>query len=98
MLTGSNQMFCLVLVRNIAFNFLQDMQKLYTLTANTISSFMCGVPNLVSIPDSVLQQTILTGKQADWTRWRWQEEWGRAGEATYQSYVSHFFLFYILHF
>lgn len=44
MLTGSNQMFCLVLVRNIAFNFLQDMQKLYTLTANTISSFMCGGP------------------------------------------------------
>lgn len=37
MLTGSNQMFCLVLVRNIAFNFLQDMQKLYTLIANTIS-------------------------------------------------------------
>lgn len=66
MLTGSNQMFCLVLVRNIAFNFLQDMQKLYTLIANTISSpFMCGVPNLVSIPDSALQQTILTGKQAD---------------------------------
>lgn len=65
MLTGSNQMFCLVLIRNIAFNFLQDMQKLYTLTVNTISSFMCGVPNLVSIPGSALQQTILTGKQVD---------------------------------
>lgn len=65
MLTGSNQMFCLILVRNIAFNFLQDLQKLYTLTTNTISSFMCWVPNLVSIPGSALQQTILTGKQAD---------------------------------
>lgn len=65
MLTGSNQMFCLVLVGNIAFNFLQDMQKLYTLPANTISLFMCGVPNLISIPGSALHETILTGKQAD---------------------------------
>lgn len=68
MLTGSNQMFCLVLAGNIAFNFLQDMEKLYTLTANTISSFMCGVSSLISIQDSALHQTILVGKRADITK------------------------------
>lgn len=75
MFTGSNQMFCLVSVGNIAFNFLQDMEKLYTLAANTIPFLVCGVPGLISIQGSDLHQTVPAGKQVGVTKWRSRKNW-----------------------